>query len=48
MIYSLGNFLSGQDRLERQIGLLVSLDVVKTEMRGETRVSFENVTGTLL
>jgi len=48
VIYSLGNFLSGQDRLERQIGLLVSLDVVKTEMRGETRVSFENVTGTLL
>lgn len=48
VIYSLGNFLSGQDRLERQIGLLVSLDVVKTEMRGETRISFENVTATLL
>lgn len=48
VVYSLGNFLSAQKELHKLVGLLVSLDVVKTEMRGETRISFENVTGTLL
>lgn len=48
VVYSLGNFLSAQKDLHKLVGLLVSLDVVKTEMRGETRISFENVTGTLL
>ena len=48
VVYSLGNFLSSQKELHKLVGLLVSLDVVKTEMRGETRISFENVTGTLL
>ena len=48
VVYSVGNFLSSQKELHKLVGLLVSLDVVKTEMRGETRISFENVTGTLL
>lgn len=48
VIYSLGNFLSAQKDLFKNVGLFVSLDVVKTEIRGETRISFENVTGTLL
>lgn len=48
VVYSLGNFLSAQKELHKLVGLLVSLDVVKTEIRGETRISFENVTGTLL
>ena len=48
VVYSLGNFLSSQKELHKLVGLLVSLDVVNTEMRGETRISFENVTGTLL
>ncbi|MDK2958693.1 MAG: hypothetical protein PWP47_737 [Synergistaceae bacterium] len=48
VVYSLGNFLSAQKDLHKLVGLLVSLDVVRTEMRGETRISFENVTGTLL
>ena len=48
VVYSLGNFLSAQKELHKLVGLLVSLDVVKTEMRGEKRISFENVTGTLL
>ncbi len=48
VIYSLGNFISAQNGLERNIGLLVSLDVVRRERDGRSALSFENVTGTLL
>ena len=48
VIFSLGNFISAQKGLPRLVGLLVSLDVAVTSMRGEKRVSFENVTATLL
>ncbi len=50
VIFSLGNFLSSQKGEERNIGLLVSLDVVRhPAMQGEKPlISFENVTGTLL
>jgi poly-gamma-glutamate synthesis protein (capsule biosynthesis protein) len=48
VIYSLGNFISAQKELHKLIGLLVSLDVVKTELGGKSSISFENVTGTLL
>ncbi len=48
VIYSLGNFISSQNGVPRLVGLLVSLDVAVTSMRGEKRVSFENVTATLL
>jgi poly-gamma-glutamate synthesis protein (capsule biosynthesis protein) len=48
VIYSLGNFLSAQKELFKLIGLLVSLDVVKTETPLGAKISLENVTGTLL
>ncbi|NLB84098.1 MAG: CapA family protein [Synergistaceae bacterium] len=48
VIFSLGNFISAQKGLPRLVGLLVSLDVAVTSLRGEKRVSFENVTATLL
>lgn len=48
VIYSLGNFLSAQKELFKLIGLLVSLDVVKTETPEGPEISIENVTGTLL
>ncbi len=45
VIYSLGNFLSGQDRLEKLIGLMVSLDVVKDIKTGD--VSLQNINSEL-
>jgi poly-gamma-glutamate synthesis protein (capsule biosynthesis protein) len=48
VIYSLGNFLSAQKELFKLVGLLVSLDVVKTETPHGVKISLENVTGTLL
>ena len=48
VIYSLGNFLSAQKELFKLVGLLVSLDAVKTEMPEGVKIDLENVTGTLL
>jgi len=48
VIYSLGNLLSAQKELFKLVGLLVSLDVVKTETPHGVKISLENVTGTLL
>jgi hypothetical protein len=48
VIYSLGNFLSAQKELFKLVGLLVSLDVVKTETPEGAKIDLENVTGTLL
>jgi len=48
VIYSLGNFLSAQKELFKLVGLLVSLDVVKTETPLGAKITLENVTGTLL
>ena len=48
VIYSLGNFLSAQKELFRLVGLLVSLDVAKTETPLGAKITLENVTGTLL
>lgn len=48
VIYSLGNFISAQNGVERNVGLLVSLDVVRREREGQSALSFENITGTLL
>ncbi len=41
VIYSLGNFLSGQQGIERLIGLMVSVDVVKDSITDE--IHLENV-----
>ena len=48
VIYSLGNSLSAQKELFKLVGLLVSLDAVKTEMPEGVKIDLENVTGTLL
>jgi poly-gamma-glutamate synthesis protein (capsule biosynthesis protein) len=48
VIYSLGNFLSAQKELFKLVGLLVSLDVVKTETPLGAKITLENVAGTLL
>ena len=47
VVYSLGNFISAQNELYKLIGLMVSLDVVKTEKDGRAKITFENVTGML-
>lgn len=47
VVYSLGNFLSGQVGINRQIGMLVSLDIKKEVTGDETKVWIENVRGDL-
>ena len=42
VIYSLGNFLSGQEGLDRRIGMMVSLDITKEN--NEIMVSYPKVT----
>lgn len=48
VIYSLGNFVSSQVGVERLTGLMLSLDIKKTEYHGEVSITFENIEGTLL
>lgn len=48
VIYSLGNFLSGQRGIERLTGLIYSVDIVKTETEESTKISFENHRASLL
>ena len=48
VIYSLGNFISGQDGLMKRIGLLASLDIHKVVENDTTTISFDNVRGDLL
>jgi len=43
VIYSLGNFLSGQFGEARNIGLLTSLDITKTVKGDETTISMSNI-----
>lgn len=43
VIYSLGNFLSGQIGEAKNIGLLASVDVVKTVDNDGVKISFENL-----
>ena len=45
VIYSLGNFLSAQIGVDRNIGMAVSFDIVKTE---DNRITIEDVVATLL
>ncbi len=42
VIYSLGNFISGQDSVEKLTGLMVSVDIHKKEQKGQTTVAIEN------
>ena len=48
VIYSLGNFISGQDGLMKRIGLLASLDIHKVVENDTTTISIDNVRGDLL
>lgn len=42
VVYSLGNFFSGQDGLERQIGAILHLDIVKKVTVDSTTISLQN------
>ena len=48
VIYSLGNYISSQVGVERLTGLMASLDIIKEEYHGETKITFDNIEGTLL
>jgi len=42
VVYSLGNFFSGQDGLDRQIGAILHLDIVKKVTVDSTTISLQN------
>lgn len=48
VIYSLGNFISGQVGIERRVGLLASVDIHKVVENDETTITIDNVKGDLL
>ncbi len=48
VIYSLGNFISGQVGTNKRIGLLASLDIHKVVENNLTTISIDNVRGDLL
>ncbi len=48
VIYSLGNFISGQNGMEKRIGLLASLEINKTVEDEKTSISIENIKGDLV
>lgn len=48
VIYSLGNFISGQDGLMKRIGLLSSLEIRKVVENDEVTITIDNVKGDLV
>lgn len=42
VVYSLGNFLSGQDELDRQIGAILHLDIEKKVTADSTTITIQN------
>ncbi len=48
VIYSLGNFISDQEGIERLTGLLASVNIKKTTNRGITTISLEDLKAELL
>nr|WP_251047439.1 CapA family protein [Planococcus sp. ISL-110] len=42
VVYSLGNFLSGQDELDRQIGAILHLDIEKKTTADSTNITLQN------
>lgn len=48
VIYSLGNFISGQNELLKKIGLMATLNIHKVEENGETTITIDNVKAELL
>lgn len=47
VIYSLGNFISGQGDLMKRIGIISSLEIHKVEENGESSITIDNVKGDL-
>ena len=47
VIYSLGNFISGQGDLMKRIGIISSLEIHKVVENGETTIAIDNVKGDL-
>ncbi len=48
VIYSLGNFISAQDGIQKRIGLLASLDIHKVVENNASTISIDNIKGDLL
>lgn len=48
VIYSLGNFISGQNGIEKRIGLMASLDINKTVEKDNTVIEINNIKGDLV
>lgn len=48
VIYSLGNFISAQDGVDKRVGMMASLDINKTVKDGKTTVTIDNVKGDLI
>ena len=48
VIYSLGNLISGQNGIEKKVGLLASLEVHKVVENNQTTITIDNVKGDLL
>ncbi len=48
VVYSLGNFISAQIGLNKLIGLIVSLDIVKQNINNSTIISIENIKSELI
>lgn len=48
VIYSLGNFISGQNDLMKRIGMIASVDIHKVVEDGMTTISVDNVKGDLV
>lgn len=48
VIYSLGNFISGQEDLMKKIGLIASVDIHKVVEEGKTTITLDHVKGDLL
>lgn len=48
VIYSLGNFLSAQDGINKKVGMMASFDINKNVKDGKSTVTIDNVKGDLL
>ena len=48
VIYSLGNFLSAQDGINKRVGMMASLDINKNVKDGKTTITIDNIKGDLI
>ena len=47
VIYSLGNFIAAQETVDKQIGVITSLDITKTDDNGKITIELSDVTAKL-